>query len=215
MAKKKYTYWRMLAAVGLVVALAYGCAGSESAVDNSGELSSKEGKIAFMHTTSFEGTDIESDIYSINVEGTRDRRLTDTPGLDGFPSWSPDGQRLLFATDRAGGGNWELYVMNSDGTEQQRLTNTSEKDEGVPAWSPDGEKIAYVTDPINNPQIHPMNADGTGREWLVAGNWPTWAPDGERIAITVYPGGAEQLAVINADGTDEHRLTGRFLATGR
>jgi Tol biopolymer transport system component len=60
-----------------------------------------------------------------------------------------------------------------------------------------------------------MIADGTGREWLVDGNWPTWAPDGERIAITVYPGGAEQLAVINADGTDEHRLTGRFLATGR
>jgi TolB protein len=91
--------------------------------------------------TSFEGTDIESDIYSINVDGTRERRLTDSPGLDGFPSWSPDGQRLVFATDRAG-GNWELCVMNSDGTEQQRLTNTSEKDEGIPAWSPDREKIA-------------------------------------------------------------------------
>src|SRR5215208_1868709 len=120
MAKKKYTYWRMLAAVGLVVALAYGCAGSESAVDNSDELSSKEGQIAFTRISKWEGTDIESDIYSINVEGTRERRLTDSPSLDGFPSWSPDGQRLVFATDRAG-GNWELYVMNSDGTERRKV----------------------------------------------------------------------------------------------
>jgi TolB protein len=103
--------------------------------------------------------------------------------------------------------------MDSGGAHQRRLTRTPE-DEGVPAWSSDGEKIAYVTDPINAPQIHLMNADGTGHEWLVDGNWPTWSPDGERIAITVYPTGTEQLAVINAGGTQQHRLTGRFLATG-
>jgi TolB protein len=84
----------------------------------------------------------------------------------------------------------------------------------VPAWSPDGEKIAYVTDPIDDPQIHVMNADGSGRRWLVDGNWPTWSPDGGRICYTDYPVGAEQLAVIGADGEGNRRLTGRFFTTG-
>src|SRR5215212_11162606 len=186
MAKNKDTYRRMLAAVGLVVALAYGCAGPP-AVDHGGELSSKEDQIAFVRSPSFEGTDIESDIYSINVDGTRERRLTDTPGLDAFPSWSPDGQRLLFATDRAGGGNWELYVMGSDGTHQRRLTDTPEEDEAAPAWSPDGERIAYVTDIASeDPSIHVMNADGSDRRRLASGNWPSWSPNGKRMAYTTY-----------------------------
>jgi dipeptidyl aminopeptidase/acylaminoacyl peptidase len=114
-------YSGVIAAVAVLATFACGC-GGQDAVDPSGSLVSEEGQIAFMRATSFEGTDIESDIYSINVDGTRERRLTDSPGLDGFPSWSPDGRRLVFATDRADGGNWELYVMDSDGTHQRRLT---------------------------------------------------------------------------------------------
>ncbi len=206
----KDRYWRMLAAAAVVGAFAYGC-GSQPAVDHGGSLVSEEGRIAFTRVTSFGTSGLKkSDIYAIDVNASQEKRLTDSPGLDIFPAWSPDGARIAFTSGRD--GNWELYIMDSDGAHQRRLTRTPE-DEGVPAWSPDGEKIAYVTDPINDPQIHLMNADGTGREWLVDGNWPTWSPDGERIAITVYPGGAEQLAVIDADGTDEHRLTGGLLAT--
>ena len=82
MAKKKYTYWRMLAAVGLVVALAYGCAGRETAVDDAvdhgGSLVNEEGQIAFTRTPKETGTDIEADIYTINVDGSGERRLTHT-----------------------------------------------------------------------------------------------------------------------------------------
>jgi TolB protein len=210
MAKNKDTYRRMLAAaVGLVSVLACGCAGGEAAVDNGGELSSKEGQIAFVRTPSFEGTNIESDIYSINVDGTRERRLTDTPGLDAFPSWSPDGRSLAFASDRAGGGNWELYVMGSDGTHQRRLTHTPQEDEAAPAWSPDGEKIAYVTDIASEyPTIWVMNADGSARRRLASGNWPSWSPDGKRMAYTTYHnvGAQFRLAVMDADGSDQHGL---------
>ncbi len=208
----KDRYWRMLAATAGVVALAYGC-GSHPTVDHGGSLVSEEGRIAFTRVIGFKTSGLEkSDIYAIDVNASQEKRLTTSPGLDIFPAWSPDGARIAFTSGRD--GNWELYVMGSDGAHQRRLTRTPEEDEGVPAWSPDGEKIAYVTDPINDPQIHLMNADGTGHEWLVDGNWPTWSPDGERIAITVYPTGAEQLAVISAEGTQQHRLTGRFLATG-
>src|SRR5918998_2768310 len=168
MVEKKGGYWRMLAAVGLVAALACGCAGGEAVGDQEGgELSSQEGQIAFTRITNQTGMDIESDIYTINVDGTAERRLTNTLGLDGFPSWSPDGTRIAFSTDRDGGGNWEIYVMDSDGTHQRRLTHTPEKKESVPAWSPDGKNIAYVADTFgNNPMIWLMEADGSGHRRL-------------------------------------------------
>ena len=78
---KKDTYRRMLAAaVGLVSVLACGCAGGGT-VDHGGEPSSEEGQIAFTRLTNWTATDLEADIYTINVDGTRERRLTDTPGL--------------------------------------------------------------------------------------------------------------------------------------
>jgi Tol biopolymer transport system component len=169
-------YFGVIAAGALLAAFACGC-GGQDAVDPSGSLVSEAGQIAFTRLTKFNDTDIESDIYMIKLDGLERRRLTNRPGFDGFCAWSPDGRRIAFASDR-NSGNWELYVMNSDGTEQQRLTNTSEEDEGVPAWSPDGEKIAYVVDPLGGSIIHVTDADGSDQRRLVDGNWPSWSPDG-------------------------------------
>jgi Tol biopolymer transport system component len=210
MRDKKGGPWRMLAAVTLVVlAFACGCAGQEAtvddAVDHGGELSSEGGQIAFTRLTNQTGMDIEADIYAINVDGSGERRLTDTPGLDGFPSWSPDGQRIAFVSDRAG-GNWEIYVMNSDGTHQRHLTNTPQEDEAVPAWSPDGERIAYATDFDGDSKIWVMTAHGSDRKQLARGLFPSWSPDGKRIAYTTYSGNRPYLAVINADGSERRSL---------
>ena len=64
---------------------------------------------------------------------------------DGDPSWSPDGKRIAFMSDRD--GNWEIYVMDADGGNQQNLTNNPHGD-GNPAWfnspfsvSPAGKKF--------------------------------------------------------------------------
>ena len=215
MAKKKGGYWRMLAAVTLVVTtLACGCAGQpavDDGVDRGGSLVSEEGQIAFTRTPKETGTDIEADIYTINVDGSGERRLTHTPDIDGLTSWSPDGQRLAFVSDRAGGGNWEIYLMDSDGTHQRRLTRTPEQDEDFVAWSPDGEKLAYVTGSFGyDPSLWVMNADGSGhKKRLVDGTWPSWSPDGEeRIVYTTVSGG-ERLAVMNADGSGRRELPGR------
>jgi Tol biopolymer transport system component len=86
---------------------------------------------------------------------------------------------IAFVSDRDGSGNWKLYVMGSDGTNQRRLTNTPE-DEAALAWSPDGEKIAYATDVGADPSIWVIDADGSDRTRLTDGNWPSWFPDGER-----------------------------------
>jgi dipeptidyl aminopeptidase/acylaminoacyl peptidase len=124
---------RLLCAVAVACAAVLGGCGSEPAVDHGGSLVSTEGEIAFMRATSFDGSDIESDIYVLDVDGSGEKRLTDTPGLDGFPSWSPDGEKIVFASDREGGGNWDLYVMDSDGSDQRRLTDTPDHDESVSA----------------------------------------------------------------------------------
>ena len=86
---KKDRYWRMLVAAGLLAALACsGCAGRD-AVDDS------VGQIAFTHAPKANWADLPSsdaDVYMIDVDGSKERRLTDSPGLDGFPTWSPDGK---------------------------------------------------------------------------------------------------------------------------
>ena len=145
----KGAYWRMLVAVGLVAALACGCVSREpfdDAVDSGGSLVSEEGQIAFTRATKFNWTNwasSEADIYLINVDGSGQRKLTDSPGLDGFPAWSPDGERLAFSSALDGASS-EIYVMDADGSGQRRLTHTPES-EFFLAWSPDGEKIAYIT----------------------------------------------------------------------
>jgi Tol biopolymer transport system component len=83
--------------------------------------------------------------------------------LDALPAWSPDGERIAFATDRD--GNWELYVMEADGAAQRRLTNTQE-DESSPAWS--------------TGEIYVMNSDASGLTRLTDNpaddSFPAWRP---------------------------------------
>ena len=133
---------RMFAAVAVIVVLAYAC-DDRTSIDSGGSLASEKGLIVFTRATRFAPPDFESDLYAISVDGTGERRLTDSPGLDTFPAWSPDGERIAFTSDREG-VNWELYTMDAEGKEPRRLRRTPQ-DESQPAWSPGG-RIAYVTD---------------------------------------------------------------------
>jgi Tol biopolymer transport system component len=83
--------------------------------------------------------------------------------------------------------NWELFIMNADGSNPVNLTNTSNVNEMYPHVSPDGAKICFVVDePVKEPKVrnvYYMNIDGTGRI-KVAENArdPCWSPDGKTIA---------------------------------
>jgi TolB protein len=108
------------------------------------------------------------DIYVMDADGTDVRRLTDGPGAEGWPAWSPDGRQIVFSTewDDCGYsqaqdclttgdiGPWHsLYIMNTDGTDQHRLTRTFGQ---FAVWSPDGKYILFA------PWLNVIRPDGTG-----------------------------------------------------
>jgi Tol biopolymer transport system component len=75
----------------------------------------------------------EKDVYVMRADGTNVRRLTDSPGLDEGPEFSPDGAKIVFSSARD--GQQELYVMDTDGANPRRLTDNPARDES-PDWQP-------------------------------------------------------------------------------
>ena len=101
--------------------------------------------------------------------------LTNDPADDVTPKWSPDGTRIAFSSNRS--GDYEIYVMNPDGSSVQRLTTSSGADRW-PAWSPDGTKIIFASERDGNSEIYLMNADGSNQTRLtnntVGDTQPVW-----------------------------------------
>ena len=114
-------------------------------------------KIAFISDTDF-GPNINLkegwDIFVMNADGSGLTRLTDSPGGDKLPDWSPDGQRIIFQSDRDKTSHFtDIWVMNPDGTGQTRLTYNNGY---APNWSPDGCYIVFSAG-----TLYVMNADGS------------------------------------------------------
>ncbi len=134
--------------------------------------------------------------------------LTNQAGKDLRPTWSPDGGQLAFESDRS--GQWQVWLMASDGSSQRQLTNGS-ADSGNPAWSPDGSQIAFASNRTGNFDIYLLNADGSG-EVLNLTNTPAnefnpaWAPQGDLLVFRSDQDETHQIYVVNADGTGLQRL---------
>ena len=86
-----------------------------------------------------------------------------TARMTGIPHGPPDGKRIAFSSDRKGDFvNFEIYVMDANGGNQQRLTENRSEDED-PSWSSDGKRIAFTSDKkrdFKNYEIYVMDADG-------------------------------------------------------
>lgn len=144
-------------------------------------------------------------IYVMNADGSDQRRLVKIPGADSIgPAWSPDGTRIAFHSNA--GGNFDLYVVNTDGT---NLTNLAQHpaNDFRPDWSPDGKRIAFVSDRDNGENIYILElADGKATR-LTSGLYldglPKWSPDGTRVLFESNRAGVKGLFTVLADGSSE------------
>ncbi|HET6746411.1 MAG TPA: hypothetical protein VFH90_11275 [Candidatus Limnocylindria bacterium] len=153
-----------------------------------------------------------ADIWRVAANGGGSpERLTDSPGDDRAPVYSPDGSQILFDSTRD--GNTEIYVMDAEGGNQRRLTNDPADDWGA-TWSPDGTFIAFNSFRNGLFDIWIMHADGSGLRQVTMGSpgdgrvAPSWSPDGSRIAYTYRlddrPG---EIWSVEAAGGDELNLS--------
>lgn len=169
----------------------------------SSSLAAQE-KIAFQTTR-----DGNTEVYSMNADGTNQTRLTYSAAGDLDAEFSPDGSRIVYTSNRD--GNREIYVMNADGTNQTRLTINSSADDD-PAWSPDGSRIAFASYRDGGvAEIYVMNADGTNQTRLTndaaLDMQPTFSPTGSEIAFQRIVNGSFDIFKMNADGSNPVNLT--------
>ena len=116
--------------------------------------------------------------------------------------------RIAFSSIRD--GDWEIYVMNVDGSGLTRLTNNADTD-CCPSWSPDAARIAFESARDGNWEIYVMSADGSAVTRLTDNSaWDScasWSPDGTRISFVSERDGNQEIYVMDVDGTNQRNLT--------
>jgi TolB protein len=141
-------------------------------------------------------------IWRVNGDGNRLTRIIRVVDPES-PAWSPDGTMVVFAARRSG-GNFDIYVVGTNGKGLRRLTTSAGVDEH-PSWSPDAKRIAYThSGRVGPAELWTMSANGTARHRIGLGSAPDWAPDGKRIAFVRGP----DLWVAKADGSKAVRVIG-------
>jgi TolB protein len=159
-----------------------------------------------MHFTSPEN----AVIFTINVSGSGERRITNTTGIDVWdnqPAWSPDGSSIAFYHGPTINGG--LYVMNPDGSARRRLDSSGT---GYPNWSPDGTRIVYNCS--RGLGAICVFSPGGVISPLGMGTTPAWSPDGTHIVFRLAPGQDQTnpdggIYVMAADGTQRHEIVAK------
>ena len=167
------------------------------------------GVIAFSTDTDGDGSDDE--VMIINPDGTGRTPLSANAAKDDEPTFSGDGTKIAFRSDRDGNAN--IYVQNADGMAQMGLTVDPAHDD-EPNFSPDGTKIVfYSTRSGGDSDLFVINADGTGGLTQltfnngVSDDDADWSPDGMKIVFSSTRDGAREIYTMDADGMNVTRLT--------
>ena len=146
--------------------------------------------------------DGNAEIYIMNADGSEQVRLTNHPGDDFDPTWSPTGEQIAFVSERDHEGLNDIYLMDPDGQNVRRAFDDLEY-RTAPTWSPDGKKIAYNTySPVPDWAVYINTLNGGKTERLAKsaeffGGFPSWSPDGTKVAFVSGSFGKWRIQIIN------------------
>lgn len=160
--------------------------------------------IGVAYTASESGNE---DIWLLSRDGDNARQLTTDLGEDRDPSWSPDGNKLVFSSNRD--TDWDLYVLEVGGVEMPLTFDAANNTQ--PAWSSDGNTIAFVSDRDINQEIYVIDTAGEGARNLTANpaadTNPAWSPNSGKIAFVSDRNANEDIYKMNFDGSNVEQLT--------
>ena len=143
-------------------------------------------------------------------------QLTSTPPVfltrtfSDAPTWSPDGNQVMYIA--SSGGGWQFIRRDLNSGAESQLSGPSGWARN-PKWSPDGSRIVFSDDLTNSttPEIYVANLDGSAKTPLTDTEYfngdPAWSPDGSKIAFSANPNGDKDIYIMNADGSNITRLT--------
>ena len=137
------------------------------------------------------------ELVTMKIDGRGRETMDVDPALVYGYVPSPDGSKVAFTDAEGGiealvaGANTDVYVMDADGGNRMRLTESNGRDVGA-AWSPDGRLLAFTSDRDERRLKNDPGDDGA----------PEWSPDGTRLLFSAFRDGTDyELYVMNADGT--------------
>ncbi len=148
-----------------------------------------------------------SEIHVIDVDGNNEQRLTQNNAPEYGEAWSPDDRQIAFGSKMDGA--WQIYLMNSDGTNQHPLATRA--DGSAPVWSPDGQQLSITSERDGSANIYTLTLDGQNQRNLTndktASSNSSWSPDGNQLAFWSERGGLPNIFVMNRDGSNLVNLT--------
>jgi eukaryotic-like serine/threonine-protein kinase len=145
----------------------------------------------------------------LTAADAKPERFLSSTRYEGSPSYSPDGKRIAFSSNR--GGAREIWIADADGTNPAPLTSFSDGVAGSPKWSPDGQTIAFDARPGGNADVYAVPAGGGAVKRLTDSpgqdHQPTWSPDGEWIYFGSTRGGGHEIFRMRPDGSGVRQIT--------
>jgi Tol biopolymer transport system component len=144
-------------------------------------------------------------LYLLRLDGSPPSQLTQ--GVDSWPSWSPDNQRIAYRSENAGHSG--VFIAQADGSGPKSLTPL-EDDNAWPAWSPSGQWIAFSVKVDGYFRLHLIHPDGSGLKAIGAQGAnemnPAWSSDGKRLSYFAHDEDGDWIYAIDSDGAHRQRL---------
>ncbi|MDA2925294.1 serine/threonine-protein kinase [Acidobacteria bacterium AH-259-L09] len=143
------------------------------------------------------------DIWRVDTQASgikRPSKVIASTRHDANPQFSPEGKRIVFASNRE--GTYEIWICDNDGSNSFQVTSVGGA--GTPRWSPDGQRVAFDSRAGGNPDIYVVSASGGSARRITSGSFadtrPSWSRDGHWIYFTSNRSGEEQIWKVPVEG---------------